>query len=94
MFTLIYLNGKFNRPDTLSQFLRSNAGESPFIQIDCITPFPGTKDELIRSVCEYLSKIDPEIQVTHNVAVDSRTESDPQGGLVNYLAMQIYVKEK
>jgi len=39
MFTLIYHNGQFNRPDTLLPFLQANVGMSPLIQVDCIMPY-------------------------------------------------------
>ena len=63
MFTLIYNKGQFNRPDTLVPFLQSNVGEYPLLQVDCVTPFPGSKDDLERAVCEYLSKIIPDISL-------------------------------
>ena len=37
MFTLIYFQGTFNRPDTLVPFLESHVGMNPIIQIDCVT---------------------------------------------------------
>lgn len=94
MFTLIYHNGQFNRPDTLVPFLQSNVGKYPSLQVDCITPFPGTKDDLIKAVCEYLNKIDPDIEVTYNVTSYPRTETDTNVGFVNYLVMQIYTQER
>lgn len=44
MFTLVYINNQFNRPDTLLPFLQTNVGKSEIIQIDCVTPpFMGQK---------------------------------------------------
>lgn len=63
MYTLVYLNGNFNRPDTLPSFLQSNIGKSPLIQIDCVTPFQGTVEELAEEVCEHLNNVDPQIKV-------------------------------
>ena len=94
MFTLIYHNGQFNRPDTLVPFLQSNVGGYPSLQVDCITPFPGTKDDLIKAVCDYLNKVDSDIEVTYNVKSYPRTETNSKGIFVNYLAMQIYVQQK
>lgn len=63
MYTLVYLNGNLNRPDTLPSFLQSNMGQSPLLQIDCVTPFQGTAEELAEKVCDYLNTIDPLIDV-------------------------------
>lgn len=92
MFTLIYNNGQFNRPDTLVAFLQSNVGEFPLLQVDCITPFPGSKDDLEKTVCEYLSKMVSDIEVTPNVTQFPSTESNEKGDFVNYLALQVYVQ--
>ncbi len=92
MFTLIYNNGQFNRPDTLVPFLQSNIGEYPLLQVDCVTPFPGGKDNLIKAVCEYLSKIVLDIEVTPNIIPESSTESNEEGCCVNYLVLQVHVQ--
>lgn len=94
MFTLIYHNGQFNRPDTLVPFLQSNVGGYPSLQMDCITLFPGTKYDMVKTVCEYLNKIDPDIEVTYNVTSYPRTETNSNGGFVNYMEMQIHVQQK
>lgn len=47
VFTLIYHNGQFNRPDTLLLFLQVNSSKSPQIQIDCIIPYNGTAGPLM-----------------------------------------------
>lgn len=93
MFTLIYNKGQFNRPDTLVPFLQSNVGEYPLLQVDCVTPFSGSKDDLIKAVCEYLSKIVLDIEVTPNITPESNTESNANGKFVNYLAMQVHVQK-
>jgi hypothetical protein len=46
MFTLIYINGNFNRPETLQSFLQSNIGKSPMLQVDCVSPYKGTDQDL------------------------------------------------
>lgn len=56
MFTLIYHNGQFNRPDTLLPFLLANVGMSSLIQIDGIMLYKGMAGQLMDYVCEYLSK--------------------------------------
>lgn len=94
MFTLIYNNGQFNRPDTLESFLQSNIGEFPLLQVDCLTPFPGRKDDLVKAVCEYLSKMVSDIEVTPNFTPVSNTESNEKDNLVNYLALQVHVLRK
>ena len=92
MFTLIYNNGQFNRSDTLVPFLQTNIGAYPLLQVDCITPFPGRKDDLVKAVCEYLSKIVLGIEVKPNITPESNTESNEKGDFVNYLALQVYVQ--
>jgi hypothetical protein len=93
MFTLIYNYGQFNRPDTLVPFLESNIGEYPLLQVDCVTPFSGRKDVLIKAVCEYLSKIVPVIEVKPNITPESSAESNEKGVFVNYLALQVHVQK-
>ena len=93
MYTLIYHNGQFNRPDTLVPFLQSNIGEYPLLQVDCITPYKGKEKDLICDICEYLSKVDPYINVTYNITQNASTESNSNGYFVNYLVIQIHVEE-
>ncbi len=90
MFTLIYNKGQFNRPDTLVPFLQSNVGEYPLLQVDCV----GSKDDMERAVCEYLSKIVPDIEVTPNVTQFPSTEINEKGDFVDYLALQVHVERK
>ena len=91
MFTLIYYQGKFNRPDTLLPFLESNVGKDPLMQIDCVTPYKGTEQDLIIEVCDYLNRIDSQIEVNYNVTISKNSESSTGGIKVNYLAIQLRV---
>ena len=45
-----------------------------------------------RAVCEYLSKIVSDIEVTPNVTAESSTESNAKGNFVDYLALQVHVQ--
>ena len=91
MFTLIYYQGKFNRPETLVPFLESNVGNDPLMQVDCVTPYEGTEQDLINEVCDYLNRIDPQIEVNYNVTMSKNSESSTGGIKVNYLAIQLRV---
>lgn len=93
MFTLIYNNGHFNKPDTLLPFLQFNIGEYPLLQVDCITPYKGKEADLVRDVCEYLSKAESTIIVMYNMTQNASTESNSNGFFVNYLVIQIHVEE-
>ena len=81
MFTLIYHNGQFNRPDTLLPFPQANVGQSPQIRIDGIMPYMGTAGQLMDEVCAYLSKPDLQIEVWPNVILNRSTESIASGKL-------------
>ena len=94
MFTLIYHNGQFNRPDTLVPFLQANVGQSPQIQIDCIMPYNGTAGQLEDAVCSYLSKIDPQIEVLPNMILNRSSERTESGEVVSYVVMYIDVKNR
>ena len=94
MFTLIYYQGKFNRPDTLVPFIEGSIGKDPLMQIDCVTPYQGTEHDLIAEVCDYLNKIDPQIEVNYNVTMSKNSESSNSGTKVNYLAVQLLVRSK
>lgn len=94
MYTLVYIKNQFNRPDTLSNFLEANIGESPLLRIDCISPYQGTEQELIMGVCDYLSSINPRIKVTHCKTQNISVENTKDGGLVNFLVMQIQIEYK
>ena len=91
MFTLIYYQGKFNRPDTLLPFLESTVGKNPLMQIDCVTPYEGTEQDLINEVCDYLNRIDSQIEVNYNETMSKNSESSNSGTKVNYLAIQLQV---
>ena len=93
MFTLIYHNGQFNRPDTLLPFLQANVGLSPQIQIDCIMPYNGTAGQLEDAVCAYLSKIDPQIDVQPNMILNRSSKRTETGEVVSYMVMYIDVKK-
>lgn len=91
MYTLIYLKGQFNRPDTLLPFLQSNIGQSPLLRVDCVSPYCGTEEEIIKEVCEYLNGISPDIDVTYNLTQNISTEDTPTHHLVHFLVIQINV---
>lgn len=94
MFTLIYFQGKFNRPDTLVSFLESNVGKDPIIQIDCVTPYKGTEQDLIKELCEYLNGINSQIEVSYNVTMSKNSETTEVGTKINYLAIQLQVSQR
>ena len=94
MFTLIYFQGKFNRPDTLVPFLESHVGMNPIIQIDCVTPYLGTEQDLIKDLCEYLNGMNSQIEVSHNVTMSKNSETSNEGTKINYLAVQLQVNSK
>ena len=74
MFTLVYINGNLNRPETLSTFLQSNIGKCPLLQVDCVTPYMGKEQDLIQEVCEHLNRIDPQIEVTYKTTQNVSAE--------------------
>lgn len=94
MFTLVYINKQFNRPDTLTSFLQSNIGKSPLLQIDCISPYKGSEQELVRDACNYLNTIDPQIEVTYNVTQNISSEEKNGNRFVHFIVMQINVTQK
>ena len=61
------------------------------MQIDCVTPYEGTEQELINEVCDYLNRIDSQIEVNYNVTISKNSESSCGGTKVNYLAIQLQV---
>jgi len=94
MFTLIYFQRKFNRPDTLLPFLENNVGKNPIMQIDCVTPYLGTEQDLIKELCEYLNGINSQIEVSYNVTMSTNSEISNNGTKVNYLAVQLLINSK
>jgi hypothetical protein len=94
MFTLIYFNGSFNKPGTLRPYLQANVGCDTLLQVDCISPFKGTADELADKVCQYLNGIDPMIEVIYNYIQNASTESGSNGCLVHFLVIQLNIKSQ
>ena len=94
MFTLIYLKGKFNRPEALEPFLQSNVGEWPLIRIDCVTPYEGTTDELADEVCGYLNTIISEFEVTYNLTQHSSARLTSKGSIVTFMVIQVHIAAK
>ena len=94
MYTLVYLNGNLNRPDTLPSFLQANVGKSALIQIDCVTPFQGTTDELTEKVCCNLNTIDPHVVVKLQAIKNASTDVAKMGQQVNFMVLQIQISNK
>lgn len=94
MYTLVYIKNQFNRPDTLSNFLEAHIGESPLLRIDCISPYKGTEQDLVAEVCDYLSCINPRIQVFYSMTQNVSVEKTKDECLVNFLVMQIQIVSK
>ena len=94
MYTLVYLNGNLNRPDTLHLFLQTNVGISPLLQVDCVTPFQGTANELAEQVCGHLKTIDPQIEVKIQEIRNASTEDVKTGQQVNFMVLQLQIASK
>lgn len=94
MYTLVYLNGNLNRPDTLLSFLQANVGKSPLIQIDCVTPFHGTDDELAEKVCSHLKTIDSQVEVKLQGIKNASMEVAITGQQVNFMVLQLQMVKK
>ncbi len=94
MYTLVYLNGNLNRPDTLPSFLQANVGKSPLMQIDCVTPFQGSAEELAEKVCNHLNTIDPQVEVKLQEIKNGSTESGKSKQLVHFMVLQIVITNK
>ena len=91
MYKLVYLNGNLNRPDTLPSFLQSNVGKAPLLQIDCVTPFQGTADELAEKVCNHLCAIDPQVKVKLQEIKNCSADSLKTKQQVHFMVMQIQI---
>lgn len=91
MYTLIYINDQFNKPDTLVSYLRSNVGQSPLLRVDCLTPYRGTESDIINDVCDYLSRIDQQLEVSYCVTQNVSTENKDGLNLVDFLVIQIRI---
>ena len=63
------------------------------MQIDCVTPYEGTEQDLIKELCEYLNGISSQIEVIYNVTMSKNSESSSDSTKVNYLAVQLRVME-
>lgn len=94
MYTLVSLNGNLNRPDTLPFFLQSNVGKTPLLQIDCVTPFRGTPEELVEKVCTHLNAIDPQIEVNLQEIKNASAETAKFKQQVSFMVMQIQITNK
>lgn len=94
MFTLIYINGNLNRPDTLLSFLQSNVGKSPFLQVDCVTPYLGNEQDLIHDVCKHLNRVTPMVKVTCQKVHNVSTEATKDDNIVNFMVMQLQVSKQ
>ena len=75
----------------MTTFLESNVGKDPLMQIDCVTPYQGTEQDLVKELCEYLNGINSQIEVSYNVTMSTNSESSNSGTKVNYLAIQLRV---
>ena len=94
MYTLIYLNGNFNRPDTLPAFLQTNVGNAPLLQIDCVTPFQGTAEELTEMACGHLNTIDPPVEVKLQEIKNASVESKKTKQQVYFMVLQLQISNK
>ena len=94
MYTLVYLNGNLNCPDTLPSFLLSNVGKTPLLQIDCVTPFQGTPDEMAEMVCSHLNAIDPQVEVKFQEIKNASVESTKSKELIHFMVLQIKMVNK
>ena len=91
MFTLVYFNGKLNKPETLSPFLHSNVGKNAMLRVDCVTPYKGTEQELIKEVCEHLNRVDLQIEVTYQMTQNVSAEVTKTKQVVHFIVLQIRV---
>lgn len=94
MYTLVYLNGNLNRPDTLPSFLQANVGKTALLQIDCVTPFQGLAEELDGRVCSHLNSIDPQVEVKFQELKRCSTDSAKNKQQVYFMVLQIEIAKK
>ena len=94
MFTLVYIRNQFNRPDTLLPFLQSNIGQAPLLRIDCVNPYQGTEQDIVREVCDFLSSIDPHLEVTYCMTQNVSSEVKDQGFWIHFIVMQIKIQTR
>lgn len=93
MFTIVYLNGNLNRPVTLSSFLNSNQGKITMLRVDCVTPYKGKEQDLIKEVCEHLESVDPQIEVSYQMTQNVSAEVTRTKQLVHFIVMQIHISK-
>jgi len=94
MYTLIYLNGQFNKPDTLESFIRTNIGQSPSLRVDCLTPYRGTEHDIINDVCRYLNGIYKQLEVSYCTTQNVSTKVKEGFDYVDFLVIQIRISLK
>lgn len=66
----------------------------PLLQIDCVTPYKGTEQDLIKDVCEHVNRIDSQIEVKFNATQPASIEDIKTKSLVHFLVMQISISER
>ena len=71
--------------------MESNVGKDTLMQIDCVTPYQGTEQNLVKELCKYLNGITPQIEVNYNVTMSKNSETGSEGTTVNFLAVQLRV---
>lgn len=64
------------------------------MQIDCVTPFQGSAEELAERVCCHLNTIDPMIEVSQTEMKNTSTEVSKTNQLVLFLVIQIRIDNK
>lgn len=94
MYTLIYMDGHFNGPENLESFIMSNVREYPLLRIDCLTPFKGSKQDIIHDVCKYLGCIIPQYEVSYSTTQNVSIEDKNGQLLVHFLTIQISQTER
>ena len=93
MFTLVYIKNQFNRLENLSPFLEANIGENTLIRVDCITPYQGSKSDMEKEVCKFLSSNGYGIKVTCENVQNSSMENTDNEQLVHFLVMQVKISQ-
>jgi len=64
------------------------------LQVDCVTPFYGTEQDLIDEVCNHLNSIDPIIEVKYNFTQNISNEIINNNELVLFFVIQIQVSQR
>jgi len=78
----------------LEFFIQSNMGKNPLLRIDCLTPYKGSEQDIIKDVCCFLSNICSDIDVNYNVTQNVSTEEKDGYSFVNFLVIQLNIKAK